>query len=81
MPATAHSTSSINAQSSFAAGEQSFASGGTVSTVGDAAHLESGNAGSHALSFATYRLTLGGVQPGVEQQRVHQRHRPRRADV
>jgi outer membrane protein assembly factor BamB len=56
----ARSSSSVNGQSSFASGEQSFASGGTVSTVGDAAHLESGNAGSHALSFATYRLTLGG---------------------
>jgi outer membrane protein assembly factor BamB/PKD repeat protein len=63
-PAAARSASAAG-QGVFLQGSAVFSTGGTVTPLGDASHLASGTAGSMQLSFALYRLTLGGDQPGL----------------
>ncbi|MCH7472509.1 PKD domain-containing protein, partial [bacterium] len=58
-------SSGINAQSDFTPGVERFDEAGDVSDLGEASRFLSGEAGAGALSYALYRITLGGAQPGV----------------
>ncbi|MCH7471857.1 hypothetical protein IIA79_02775 [bacterium] len=58
-------SSGINAQSDFTPGVQRFNEAGDVSDLGEASRFASGEAGAGALSYALYRITLDGAQPGV----------------
>jgi PKD repeat protein len=46
-------------------GIERFLEGGTVTDLGEASSLSSGTPGSNTLSWAMYRLVLGGAQPGA----------------
>ena len=59
------SAAGINADSEFTPGVERQYEGGSVADNGEAAALMSGSAGSGGVSYAIYRLTLGGVQPGT----------------
>ena len=61
----ARQASGINAQSDFTPGVERFDEAGDVSDLGEASRFASGAAGAGELSYALYRITLGGAQPGV----------------
>jgi len=67
--------SAINALSEFVPGVAYETALGNTSELGEGLRLTSGAAGSSTLSCATYRLTLGGVQPGVVSADVNLRSR------
>ena len=68
-------TSAINALSEFVPGVEYETVAGDTSALGEGLRLTSGAVGSGTLSCATYRLTLGGVQPGVVSADVNVRPR------
>jgi outer membrane protein assembly factor BamB/PKD repeat protein len=62
----ARAVTAIDADSEFVPGVERYSDGGAgVSDNGEACALTSGAAGAAELSWACYRLSLGGVQPGV----------------
>ncbi|MCH7472887.1 hypothetical protein IIA79_08055, partial [bacterium] len=65
LPYKARQSSGINAQSDFTPGVERFDEAGDVSDLGEASRFASGAAGAGELSYALYRITLGGAQPGV----------------
>ncbi|MBN2081354.1 hypothetical protein JW859_04010 [bacterium] len=62
---SSRTTSGINAASEFKAGRDRFNEAGDVTDRGEASRLASGTTGNRGLSWAMYRLEMGGVQPGV----------------
>ncbi|MCH7471629.1 hypothetical protein IIA79_01565, partial [bacterium] len=58
-------SSGINAQSDFTPGVERYSEAGVVSDLGEASRFSSGASGSRALSYALYRIRLGGAQPGA----------------
>ncbi|MCH7471456.1 PKD domain-containing protein [bacterium] len=58
-------SSGINAQSDFTPGVERFDEAGDVSNLDQASRFASGTTGAGALSYALYRIPLGGAQPGV----------------
>jgi outer membrane protein assembly factor BamB len=67
VPPPGRNTSSATGQGIFAAGQDTFAKGGSAVAVGDACRLTATThaQGAPALAYATYRLPLGGTQPGM----------------
>lgn len=60
-----HAASCINAQSDFTPGVERFNAAGDVTDLDEASRLASGSAGDNELSYAQYRILMGGEQPGA----------------
>ena len=56
---------SINASTEFVAGVEVFDSSGSTVESGEALQLASGGSGSGLISWAQYRVEMGGVEPGL----------------
>ncbi len=60
-----HGALSFDAGTEFIRGADADSSGGDTASLTQALHLGSGNSGAKQLSFALYRLSTGGEQPGA----------------
>jgi outer membrane protein assembly factor BamB len=65
LPAAQHLTSALPPSAQFTPGVERFLEGGTVTDLGEATSINSGANGQRNLSYAIYRLTMGGTQPGT----------------
>lgn len=65
----------INADSEYTPGVERLVEAGDVSDLGEASRLASGTAGGGVVSFAQYRIVLGGAQPGAVSADVNLRAR------
>ncbi|MEZ5339387.1 MAG: PKD domain-containing protein [bacterium] len=64
-PATARRSSAINGNSEFLRGADAWQTGGSAVPAGQGLDLQSGDAGSGQLSFASYRFPLAGENPAT----------------